>query len=114
MLAAITLVINVGINLFFIPRCNAVGSAYASLVAQSFMAAAQIGVAMRIFNIRPDVRYILKIGFFTLLIVGFSLLTPEMAWWVKVLTAMLLALVAAQVLGLISVKEIVTTLRQRD
>jgi hypothetical protein len=78
------------------------------------MAAAQIGVAMRIFNIRPDVRYILKIGFFTLLIVGFSLLTPGMAWWVKVLTAMLLALVAAQVLGLISVKEIVTTLRQRD
>lgn len=114
LLAAITLIINVGINLICIPRYGAVGSAYASLTAQSFMAVTQIGVALHIFNMRPNIGYILKLVFFTLLIIGFSLLTPEMVWWLKALLAMALAVVSALALGLIRVREIVATLKQRD
>ncbi len=111
-LAFITLLINIAVNLICIPRYGAVGSAYASLTAQSFMAVTQIGVSLYTFNMRPSLRYILKLVFFALLVVGFCLLTPEMAWWLKALLAMLLAIVSALAMGLIRVREIVATLRR--
>lgn len=112
MLAATSLLINVGVNLVCIPRYGAVGSAYASLAAQGFMAVAQIWAALRIFNMQPRLAYILKIVFFALLIVCFSLLTPRWVWWLKAAAALLLALTAALALGLVRVREIVQTLRQ--
>ncbi len=112
LLAAASLLINVGVNLVCIPRYGAVGSAYASLATQGFMAVAQMGVALRIFNMHPRLSYILKIVFFALLIMGFSLLTPQMVWWLKAVAAAVLALTAALALGLVRVKEIVQTLRQ--
>jgi len=112
MLAATSLLINVGVNLVCIPRYGAVGSAYASLAAQGFMAVAQIWAALRIFNMQPRLSYILKIVFFALLIVCFSLLTPRWVWWLKAAAALLLALTVALALGLVRVREIVQTLRQ--
>ena len=44
--AGITLVINVAVNLLLIPRMGAVGSAWASLTAQSFMALAQVALSI--------------------------------------------------------------------
>jgi Na+-driven multidrug efflux pump len=49
--AATTLVINVIVNLVLIPRMGAVGSAWASLVAQSFMALVQFVIAIRFFRL---------------------------------------------------------------
>lgn len=49
--ALITLVLNVGVNLLLIPRLGAVGSAWASLTAQTFMAAAQFLLAIRLFHL---------------------------------------------------------------
>ena len=46
--AASSLVLNVVVNLLFIPRMGAVGSAWASLTAQSFMALAQFLLAIRL------------------------------------------------------------------
>ena len=51
LLAGITLVLNVVINLLLIPRLGATGSAWASLTAQSFMALAQVVLAIRLFNL---------------------------------------------------------------
>jgi O-antigen/teichoic acid export membrane protein len=114
LLAAIALAINVGINLIAIPRYGVVGSAYASLVAQSFMAVTQIGVALCFFNMRPNRGYILKMVVCTLLIIIFSLLTPQIVWWLKALLAMAIAVAAALALGLIKVREIVATLQERE
>lgn len=49
--AAGTLVLNVAVNLVLIPRLGAVGSAWASLTAQSFMAVAQLALAVRLFHL---------------------------------------------------------------
>lgn len=49
--ALTTLVINVAVNMLLIPRLGAVGSAWASLTAQSFMALAQLLVAIRLFHL---------------------------------------------------------------
>lgn len=49
--AATSLVLNVMVNLLLIPRLGAVGSAWASLIAQTFMAIAQLVLAIRIFRL---------------------------------------------------------------
>ncbi len=51
--AAVSLGLNVLVNLLLIPRLGAVGSAWASLATQSFMAAAQLLLAVRIFGLPP-------------------------------------------------------------
>ena len=49
--ALITLALNVVVNLLLIPRLGAVGSAWASLTAQTFMALAQFILAIRLFHL---------------------------------------------------------------
>lgn len=49
--AATSLVLNVMVNLLLIPRLGAAGSAWASLIAQTFMAIAQLVLAIRIFRL---------------------------------------------------------------
>ncbi|MBQ8703174.1 MAG: oligosaccharide flippase family protein [Bacteroidales bacterium] len=51
LLATVTLGLNVAANLLLIPRMGAVGSAWAALTAQSFMAAAQLALAVRLFRL---------------------------------------------------------------
>ena len=49
--AATTLVLNIAVNVLLIPQLGAVGSAWASLTAQSFMAIAQLLLAVRLFRL---------------------------------------------------------------
>ena len=49
--ASVSLVINVVVNLLLIPRMGAVGSAWASLTAQSFMALSQLLLAIRLYRL---------------------------------------------------------------
>lgn len=49
--ATATLLLNVIVNLFLIPRFGATGSAWASLSAQTFMALAQLFLAIRLFHL---------------------------------------------------------------
>ena len=51
LLATTTLVLNVVVNLLLIPHLGAVGSAYASLTAQTFMALTQWLLAIRLFHL---------------------------------------------------------------
>ena len=52
--AAITLALNVTVNMLLIPRLGAVGSAWASLTAQSFMAVAQLALAARLYRLPAE------------------------------------------------------------
>ena len=52
--AAATLLLNIVVNLFLIPRFGAAGSAWASLTAQTFMALAQLLLAIRLFHLTPS------------------------------------------------------------
>ena len=51
LLATATLAINIAANLLLIPRLGAVGSAWAALTAQTFMAVAQLLLAVRIYRL---------------------------------------------------------------
>ena len=111
--ALCTLVINVAVNILCIPIWGAVGSAWASLVAQSFMAITQIWAALRIFHLRPSWGYILKIAFFTLSIASCNLLTTSVhTWWLRLAIVGIISLVMAVLLKLIDIDELKTILKQ--
>ncbi len=113
--ALCTLAINVAVNILCIPRCGAVGSAWASLIAQSFMAITQIWAALRIFHLRPSWGYILKIAIFTLLIASCNLLPPPaQAWWLRMAVIGIVALAMAVLLKLIDINELKTIINNKE
>ena len=113
--ALCTLAINILINVFCIPRWGALGSAWASLVAQSFMTITQLWAAIKIFHLRPSWGYILKIVFFTLSITSCTLLTPsDHAWWLRLTIVGIVALVLAVLLKLIDINELKTIINNQE
>ena len=105
-LAATTLVINIVVNLIAIPRIGAVGSAWAAVIAQTFMAAAQIVVAVRLLHLHPAGGYLLRLLLFGGAVVAILLLLPPMSWWALLLSAGAAALAVAFALRLIDIKNI--------
>lgn len=112
-LATTTLAINISANLLLIPHLGAVGSAWASLCAQSFMAVAQILLALRIFNIRPSARYILKMALFTLLTLVAVELSPG-PWWLQMVATAVAATVFCLLLRIINPTELINIIKQKD
>jgi O-antigen/teichoic acid export membrane protein len=70
-ISVIGLLINFSMNFILIPRLLAVGSAYASLVTQFFIAIMQVIIVQKIFKFRINYRYLLTLLFF---IIGVVLL----------------------------------------
>lgn len=105
-LAATTLVINIVVNLIAIPRHGAVGSAWAAVIAQTFMAAAQIVVAIRLLHLHPAGGYLLRLLLFGGAVVATLLLLPPMPWWALLLSAGGAALAVAFALRLVDIKNI--------
>ena len=109
--AALSLLINLTINALCIPRWGAMGSAWAALTAQSFMALAEVVAALVLFRLRPSGRYILKLISFTLLIIAATHLVQPLPWWAAVGAIAAVAIAVALVLRLIDLKEIIQTLK---
>ena len=113
-LAATTLIINVAVNLICIPRLGAVGSAWASLAAQSFMAITQLILSLRIFHIRPSLRYVCRLIFQALFIVAFNLLC--LYWntniWITMAFVGIGTLAASFALKLINIKKLINYIQE--
>ncbi len=109
--AASALLLNLAVNIICIPRWGAVGSAWAGLTAQSFMALAQIFAALNIFKIKLSANYILKTLLFALIIVACTFCTPHLQWWITLTTVGVVALGLAMVLRLIDIREIVKIIK---
>ena len=96
-LAAAGMVINIMLNVFFIPRYMALGAAVASLITQFFIAVLQVVIVMRTFSFSVSLRYIIKLASFAsgLIILSFlSRLLPvdwKVAMGVLLLVSALLA-----------------------
>ncbi|MBR1793401.1 MAG: polysaccharide biosynthesis C-terminal domain-containing protein [Bacteroidales bacterium] len=115
-LAVITLIVNIVINLFLIPYYGAVGSAWASLVAQSFMAAAQTMIALNIFRLKPSFSYILKILIFTLLIVVYNQLCTMISfvWWGQSLIVIAVSIAAAIAMKILDIQQISHMIQKKE
>lgn len=107
-LALSTLIINIATNLLLIPRYGALGSAWASLISQSFMALSQTVVALRIYHLRPSYAYIAKLALFGIIICLANMICSHLciSWWGQALAALGIACIAAVLLRLIDIKRI--------
>ncbi|TVR68255.1 MAG: hypothetical protein EA408_13590 [Marinilabiliales bacterium] len=69
LIAGFSVLLNIGLNLILIPRLQAQGSALASMVTQSFTAALQLVLVMRIFALSPSVKFIARFAVFITVLV---------------------------------------------
>lgn len=114
LLAATTLVINIAVNLALIPRHGAVGSAWAAVTAQTFMALTQIAVALKLLHLHPAKGYLLRLLLFAAAAVAAMRLMPPMAWWATLGTGAALALALALPLRLIDIKNILSIITDKQ
>ncbi len=63
-MAFAAMILNVLLNLFLIPRYQAFGSAYASLITQLFTAGVQVILVLVIFKLKPGFRFVLQLLMF--------------------------------------------------
>jgi O-antigen/teichoic acid export membrane protein len=66
LLACITVILNIILNLVFIPKYKAYGSAVSSVISQGFFAISQIILAKQVFKLKINKLFILKIFIFAL------------------------------------------------
>jgi O-antigen/teichoic acid export membrane protein len=106
LLAGVSMVINVVMNLILIPHYQAYGSAVSSLVSQSFFGLAQVLLAQYYFRFRIDYKYLLKIVVFLaglcLLALTVRQLVPS--WGLAFLSGIGLVLVWATSLKLLDIR----------
>lgn len=102
LLAAITVVINIGLNLLLIPRHQALGAAISSLASQGFYALAQMIISIRLLHIPANRDILIKLTAFLAfnILAGYlSLLVP--GWIPGLLLLAVSCATSAVLLGLL-------------
>ncbi len=77
-IAAFSVLLNIGLNLLLIPRYQAQGSALASMVTQSFAAMLQLALVMKLFNLIPSGKFIIRFAVFLLTLISAGALSRAM------------------------------------
>ncbi|MBP6429184.1 MAG: polysaccharide biosynthesis C-terminal domain-containing protein, partial [Bacteroidales bacterium] len=111
--AGLGMVLNISINLFLIPRFFALGAAYSSLVAQTITAIFQALIAIKIFKIKFDPIYALKILFFviSLGLSAFILKDITTQWTYNLIITSFAMVVLSFVFRIFSIKDILSLLK---
>ncbi len=92
------MIINISLNYFLIPHYLALGSAYASLITQSFTAILQVIMVQRLFRFTLNKRYLFSIFFFSagVLAIAFLATISGLQWkqgfFITLLASFLLAI----------------------
>jgi O-antigen/teichoic acid export membrane protein len=90
-MAALGMVINIGLNLILIPHFEALGSAWASLVTQTFTALAQIILAVSILKLNINYRLIGKLFVFVVFVFLAGYFSRQIGNWVLGYSVMIIA-----------------------
>jgi len=111
-IAIITVVINIVLNLILIPKFKAIGAAIASLSAQGFFAITQVIVSHKLFNLKMKKLFIPRVILFTIIVICTSYLTLlKLDWILSLLIVAFISIAAAIITRLIRPKEIIEILR---
>jgi O-antigen/teichoic acid export membrane protein len=115
-LAGIALLMNITLNFILIPKYKAYGAAVSSLATQSYMAIAQIIVAMRKFNFSIDWELIIRLGSFTgvIFIMGWFSRTYIPNWYAACLILAVISVLCPFLIGLLNIKDLYKIVRFGD
>lgn len=109
------IVVNFSLNILLIPRLQASGAAYASLLTQFFTAGSYLILAQYFFRFKIDYRFIFTLLLFIFLVIGFNFISRELSfhWLVSFSIMLLVSLLSAFALRLINILEIVRLLKEK-
>ena len=115
-IAGSAIVLNLLINLLLIPRMQAIGSAYASLSAQSISVVLQLIVVQRIFKFRINIPYLASLIIFAGLILISSYFSKQLPfnWYINLVLLLFFSFVLASLLRLFSIKGFIRIFRERE
>ncbi len=109
------MILNISLNLFLIPLYKASGAAFAGLITQIIMALAQIILAVKILNWKPDWKLISRLLLFFTLIALIANITSRYYPDVKTtLSIILLAPILAFSLGLLRISELKSIMKEQQ
>ncbi len=110
------MVINLVLNLVLVPRFYAVGSAYASLMAQFITAIVQVILVQRIFKYKVNVRFISTIFIFIagLWVISYFSRMLFDNWMYNIVVMMAASMLLSMALGLLNIKGFVEILRSKE
>lgn len=108
--AACGMVMNIVLNIILVPKYQQNGSAVSSLVSQVVTAILQVWIAIRIFNISFNAKYVTKIISFVLCITLMSYLVynVELMWGYRIIITLAIIIILAFVFKVFSIKDITT------
>jgi O-antigen/teichoic acid export membrane protein len=123
-ISAIGLIINFSMNMILIPHLMAVGSAYASLVTQFFIAIIQVILVQRIFKFKINYRYLITLLFFVLGVILLNFISKAVdlrqlgigptgnTWLLNFFLMILLSVGFATALKLLNLKSMLLIIRE--
>ncbi len=102
------LTLNFVLNLLLIPVYKSSGAAFASLLTQILVATAQIWLSIKIFKMKVNYGYIVKLFIFivSVLMINFFFVNSGLRWHYSLLLAVVLGLAVAVAINLLQIKKI--------
>jgi O-antigen/teichoic acid export membrane protein len=106
------MVLNILLNVILIPRFYAFGSAYASLITQIFTAAIQVILAINIFKLKINLRFIFQLLTFVGVVLVLGTISSNFENWVTAYLFMIsISVLFAFLLKLLNVKDLYQIIR---
>ncbi|MCY1721160.1 oligosaccharide flippase family protein [Prolixibacteraceae bacterium Z1-6] len=111
-MAATGMALNIALNLLLIPRFQAFGSAWASLSTQLFTGATQLILALYIFKLKPEIKYIIQLVLFVGIVAVLGTLSKQIDQWFYGYLAMIVSsVIFAVILKLFNLKDLYKIVR---
>lgn len=106
--AACGMVMNVVLNIILVPKYQQNGSAVSSLLSQIVTAILQVWIAMKIFQIRFNAKYVTRIVSFVicLTLVAYLIYNLEMMWFYRAMITLVGIIILAFVFKVFNIKDI--------
>lgn len=107
-MASFGMLINVVLNFILIPKYFALGSAYASLITQTFTAMSQVVIALFVFKLKINYMLIIKLVFFTLItvLIGKYISENVSNWLYGTIILVSVSMAVAFVIRLLNIKSL--------
>lgn len=114
--AFLGMLISLGLNLYLIPEMKAMGSAYASLIAQVVTAIIQVVLAFKIMDIHFEGRFILRLLVFVMGLFAFNWLVTFLPfeWFFRMGISLALVLISSFALRLLNLKAFIGILKEEN
>ena len=115
-LAGSALTLNILLNFLFIPSHQAFGAALSSLITQTYMATAQVIVAVLKFRYRINWLLIIRIASFSAVVFILGWFSQEYIqnWYIGAIVVIVLAVLSAFILRLLSLRDLYKIIRIRE